>query len=240
MNDDYMRRTQAIPAGRADMAVDAGLRAFMLGVFNKMALGLLLSGLLAWTVGNVEPVYQVVFGTPLRWVVMFAPLAILLIAPFAMRNPSPTASGLLYWAIVALLGIGLGSIFVIYTGASIAQTFFATAAGFGALSLWGYTTKKDLTGFGSFLIMGLFGLIIASIIGIFVHSTALHMAISVIGVLIFAGLTAYDTQRLKHSYYQLSGDGRGLAVATNFGALSLYLDFVNLFMFLLNFLGNRR
>lgn len=221
------------------MAVDAGLRGFMLGVYNKLSLGLVISAALAFAVGSYPPLTAIVFGTPLRFVVMFSPLIILLVASFAMKNPSPTAAGAVYWSIVALMGIGLGSIFLVYTGVSIAKTFLVTAASFGFLSLWGYTTKKDLSGMGSFLVMGLFGLILASLVNLFLKSGPLDLAISAIGVLIFAGLIAFDTQRLKNTYYALGGDARGQAVATNFGALSLYLDFINLFMFLLRFLGNR-
>ncbi|HWA21599.1 MAG TPA: Bax inhibitor-1/YccA family protein [Caulobacterales bacterium] len=243
--NDYLRQAQSIPAGRADMAVDAGLRAFMLGVFNKMAIGLALSGALAYAVISYEPLFNVVFGTPLRYVVMFGPIAILLISGFAMRNPSPTAAGAIYWSVVSLIGVSLGGILMSYTRSSegmmdVAKAFFTTAGAFGALSLWGYTTKKDLTGFGSFLIMGLFGLIIASLINMFTHSAALSFAISIIGVGIFAGLTAYDTQRLKFQYYQLQGDARSLAVATSYGALSLYLDFINLFLMLLRLFGGSR
>jgi FtsH-binding integral membrane protein len=225
--------------GRADMAVDAGLRSFMLGVFNKMALGLLVSGALAWFVGNTPAVAQLIFGTPLRWVVTFAPLAILLIVPMAMRNPSPAGTSLVYWSLVSIIGVSLGYIFLAYTNASIATTFFATAAAYGGLALWGYTTKKDLTGFGSFLIMGLIGLMVASIVNIFLKSSGLAFAISAIGVLVFSGLTAFDTQRLKYTYYELGGDARAMSVATNFGALSMYLNFVNLFQMLLSFFGQR-
>ncbi len=245
--NDYIRQATSVPAGRADMAVDAGLRAFMVGVFNKMALGLALSGVLAWTVGNVEAVRSLFFvqtavgyaPTMLGLVIMFAPIVVIFGSMFVMRNPSPTGSALLYWLLVSLIGLGLGAVFLRYTDASIAQTFFATAASFGALALWGYTTKKDLTGFGSFLIMGVIGLLIAGLVNIFLQSPALYFAISALGVLIFAGLTAYDTQRLKYSYYEMGGDARAMGVMTNLGALSLYINFVNLFQFLLAFLGNR-
>jgi hypothetical protein len=245
--NDYLRQAQSIPAGRADMAVDAGLRSFMLGVYNKMALGLALSAALAWAVNpqGIPGAFELIFGTPLAFVVMFGPLAILLISGFAMRNPSPTASGVIYWSVVSLMGVSLGGILTQYTRSpegmmDVAKAFFTTAGAFGALSLWGYTTKKDLTGFGSFLIMGLFGLIIASVINIFTKSEALSFAISLVGVGVFAGLTAYDTQRLKFTYYQLQGDMRSLAVATSYGALSLYLDFVNLFLMLLRIFGGSR
>ncbi len=172
--------------------------------------------------------------------VQFSPLIAVLIGMFAMRNPSPRSSGLFYWLIVALIGAGLGFIGLIYTGGSIASTFLITAAAFGALSLAGYTTKKDLTAFGSFLIVGLFGLIIASLVNMFLHSSMMSFIISVLGVFIFAGLIAYDTQRLKMTYYQLGGNQTALGVATNYGALNLYLDFINLFLYLLRIFGSRR
>jgi FtsH-binding integral membrane protein len=247
---DFNRGFSSIPAGRADMAVDAGLRSFMLGVYNKVALGLVLSAALAFVTSAVQPVRDLLFAvtpdgrlagiTPLGYLVQFSPVIAVLIGMFAMRNPSPRSSGIYYWTIVALIGAGFGFIGLLYTGASIATTFLITAASFGALSLAGYTTKKDLTAFGSFLIVGLFGLIIASVVNIFLHSSMMSFIISVLGVFIFAGLIAYDTQRLKMTYYQLGGNQAALGVATNFGALSLYLDFINLFLFLLRIFGSRR
>ena len=173
-------------------------------------------------------------------VVMLAPLGLVFFMSFRINSMSVSAAQTTFWIYAALMGLSLSSIFVIYTGQSIVQTFFVTAASFGALSLYGYTTKKDLSGMGSFLIMGLFGLIIASIVNIFLASSALQFAISAIGVLIFSGLIAYDTQRLKMTYYELGGDRASMAVATNFGALSLYINFVNLFQFLLAFMGGNR
>jgi len=247
---DYHSQTRSIPTGRADMAVDAGLRAFMLGVYNKMALGLLLSAVLAYVAGTVPPVRDFVFYTPFVFVVMFGPLAILLISAFTMRNPSPTAANLVYWSVVSLIGISLGY-WILRAAAgqlggtyeagmlTIMKAFLVTAASFGALSLWGYTTKRDLTGFGTFLIMGLIGLIIASIVNMFIASSALSFAISVIGVLVFAGLTAFDTQRLKFMYYQVGGDARAASVTTTYGALSLYINFINLFQFILSLMSPR-
>ncbi len=247
---DYHSQSRSIPTGRADMAVDAGLRSFMLGVYNKMSLGLLLSAVLAYVAGTVAPVTQFVFGTPFVFVVMFGPLAILLVSSFTMRNPSPAAANLVYWSVVSLIGVSLGY-WILRAAAgqlgntyadgmmTIVKAFLVTAASFGALSLWGYTTKRDLTGFGTFLIMGLIGLIIASIVNVFIASSALSFAISVIGVLVFAGLTAFDTQRLKFMYYQLGGDQRGMAVATTYGALNLYLNFINLFQFILSLMAPR-
>ncbi len=235
-------------AASPDMAVDAGLRAFMLGVYNKVSLGLLLSAALAWVTGNVEPVREQLFRvdgtghvgyTILGMVVAFAPLAILLFQGFA-RRASPQSASITYWVIVSLIGASMGMLFAIYTGAGIFQTFLVTAAAFGGLSLVGYTTKRDLTGMRSFLIMGLWGLIFASLASFFFHSAMLVFAINLIGVGIFAGLIAYNTQRMKMTYYQLGGNEAALNVATNYGALNLYLDFINLFRFLLMFMGGGR
>jgi hypothetical protein len=247
---DFNRGYSTAPVGRADMAVDAGLRSFMLGVYNKVALGLLLSAALAYTTSAVPAVRDLLFSvtpdgrlagvTPLGMVVQWSPLIAMLIGMFAMRNPSPRSSGIFYWAIVALIGAGLGAIGLIYTGGSIASTFLVTAAAFGALSLAGYATKKDLSGFGSFLIIGMVGLLIAMVVNIFLHSAMVYFIVNVLGVFIFAGLIAYNTQRLKMTYYQLGGNQAALGVATNYGALSLYLDFINLFLFLLRIFGSRR
>ena len=244
MTYDPRQRTGAIPAGRADMAVDAGLRSFMLGVYNKMALGLLLSGALAYAVGVTPALSQTLLAPPLVFAVMFGPLAILLISSFTMKNPSPLGASLVYWSVVTLIGVGMGSIVYVYARIpdgmlTVAKAFLITSASFGALSLWGYTTKRDLSAFGTFLIMGLIGIIIASVVNMFVHSSMMSFIISVLGVLIFAGLTAYDTQRLKYTYYQLQGDVRSMAVATTYGALSLYLNFINLFQFILRLMSSR-
>jgi uncharacterized protein len=242
--NEYLGRAGSVPTGRADMAVDAGLRAFMLGVYNKMGLGLLLSGALAWVVGTTPALFNTLLAPPLAYVVMFGPLAILLISSFTMRNPSPMSANLVYWSVVTLIGISMGAIVLVYGRipdgmTTVAKAFLITAASFGALSLWGYTTKRDLSGFGTFLIMGLIGLIIASIVNMFIASSALSFAISVIGVLVFAGLTAFDTQRLKYMYYEIGGDARAAAVGSTFGALSLYLNFINLFQFILSLLSPR-
>jgi hypothetical protein len=245
-NRDYTR-TAAVSA--ADMAVDAGLRAFMLGVYNKVALGLVLSAGLAYLTGAYPPVRDLMFHTrpsgaiglsALGTVIAFAPLAILLFSGFVMKSITPRSSGIIYWSIVALIGASLGTVVLLYSGESIATTFMVTAAAFGSLSLVGYTTKRNLDGFGSFLVMGLFGLIIAMVVNMFLASSGLAFVISCVGVLIFAGLIAYDTQRLKLTYYRLGGDSQALSVATNYGALNLYLDFINLFRFLLYFMGGAR
>lgn len=254
MSDFNRGYARTIPADRADMSVDAGLRSFMLGVYNKVALGLVVSAVLAFVTGQVEVVQQLLYRTAVRadgvevlmgytllgYVVAFGPLAVILFGAFGMRNATPRSSGIYYWTIVALMGASFGAITLLYTGASIASTFLITATAFGGLSLVGYTTKKDLTGFGSFLLVGLIGLVIASIVNIFLMNSMMNFIISVLGVLIFAGLIAYDTQRLKMTYYQLGGDQSAMGVATNYGALSLYLDFINLFMFLLRLFGDRR
>ena len=249
MSDFNRGYARTIPADRADMSVDAGLRSFMLGVYNKMALGLLLSAVLAWVTADFAPVQQLLYVTTpdgrlagftaLGTVIRFAPLAVLLGAMF-MRNPSPRSAGIVYWSVVSAIGAGLGVWLLAYTGSSVALTFLITATAFGALSLVGYTTKKDLTGFGSFLMVGLFGLVIASLVNLFLHSPGIQFIVNIAGVLIFAGLIAYDTQRLKMTYYQLGGNQAAMGVATNYGALSLYIDFINLFQFLLQFTGNRR
>jgi uncharacterized protein len=232
-----------------DMSVDAGLRSFMLGVYNKLALGLVVAGALAYVTGNVPAVQQLLFAvgpdgrvglTVLGMVVQFAPLVLLFGSMFFMKNPTAGGVNLLYWAVVATIGAGMGLLFLRYTGGSIASTFFVTAAAFGALSLFGYTTKKNLTGMGSFLIMGVIGLVIASVVNMFMQSGMLSLIISGVGVLIFSGLIAYDTQRLKMTYYALGGDKAAMGVATGFGALSLFINFVNLFQFLLAFMGGNR
>ena len=242
--NDMLGQARSIPMGRADMAVDAGLRSFMLGVYNKMALGLLLTGLLAFAVGSNQQAMALVFGTPLRWVVMFGPIGLLLISAFAMRNPSPVGANVIYWSVVSLIGVGMGAIVYTYAGIpggmiAVAKAFLTTSVAFGALSLWGYTTKRDLTPMGTFLIMGVVGLIVASVINMFIQSPAMHFAISVIGVGLFGLLTAFDTQRLKYSYYEYGGDARALSVITTFGALSLYINFINMFQFILSSMAPR-
>lgn len=225
-------------AGSADMAIDAGLRSYMLGVYNTMASGVLLTGLVSLAVSMSPGLMQLMFATPLKWVVLFAPLAMVMFLSFRVEKMSATAVQVTFWTFAAVMGASLAPIFLIYTGTSIAKVFFITAAAFGSLSLWGYTTKKDLSGFGTFLIMGLFGLIIASVVNIFLKSTAMEFIISCVGVLVFAGLTAYDTQRIKEMYYASdAADTRTKKIVM--GALSLYMDFINLFLMLLRLFGNR-
>ena len=248
MSDFDRGYARSVPADRADMSVDVGLRRFMLGVYNKVALGLVLSAGLAYLTGSFAPVRDLMFTVAdgrvgysiLGFVVAFAPLAVILFGSFALRNATPRTAGAIYWTIVSLIGASLGVVVLRYTGASIASTFLLTATSFGALSLVGYTTKKNLTGFGSFLIMGMWGLLGAMLINMFLASSMMALIVNVLGVAIFAGLTAYDTQRLKMQYYELGGDEAAMGVATNWGALNLYLDFINLFQFLLSLLGSRR
>jgi len=250
MNDLNRGYARSIPADRADMSVDAGLRSFMLGVYNKVALGLLLSAGLAFLTSAYQPVASLLYVltpdgrlagfTMAGTIIRFAPLAMMLVAMFAMKNPTAKSSGALYWALVASIGAGAGVWLLAYTGASVASTFLITAIAFGGLSLFGYTTKKDLTGFGSFLIMGLIGLVLASLAQMFLRLPGLSFIISILGVFIFAGLIAYDTQKLKTAYYEMGGDQNSMAVATNYGALNLYLNFINLFQFLLSIFGSRR
>ena len=224
-------------ANAMDQAVDAGLRSYMLSVYNYMASGVLLTGIVALLAFQSGFTASMV-GTPLMWVVMLAPLAFVLVLSFGINKLSTTAAHALFWVYAAVMGLSMSTIFIAFTGTSIATTFFATAAAFIGLSLYGYTTKKDLSGFGTFLIMGVVGILVAMLINLFLQSSALSMAISVIGVLLFAGLTAYDTQKIKSMYFYVRGtDFVGKSVVM--GALTLYLDFVNMFTFLLNLMGNR-
>ncbi|MFN7027196.1 MAG: Bax inhibitor-1/YccA family protein, partial [Pseudorhizobium sp.] len=216
--------------------------AYMLKVYNLMALGMAITGVAAYgtyALAVSNPAFaNLLFASPLRWVIMLAPLGLVFFLSFRINSMSVGAAQATFWGYAALMGVSLSSIFIVFTGESIVQTFLVTAASFGALSLYGYTTKKDLSGLGSFLIMGLFGLIIASIVNIFLQSSAMGFAISAIGVLIFAGLTAYDTQKIKEMYFE-GDDALVAGRKAIMGALTLYLDFINLFMFLLQFLGNR-
>ncbi|MBY5837413.1 Bax inhibitor-1/YccA family protein [Rhizobium leguminosarum] len=226
--------------------IDQGLRAYMLKVYNLMALGLAITGVAAYLSfqfafanGELTAFGQAIYVSPLKWVVILAPLALVFFLSFRISTMTVAAAQTTFAVYAALVGLSLSSIFLIYTGQSVVQTFFVTAASFGALSLYGYTTKRNLSAMGSFLMMGLFGLIIASLVNIFLASSAVQFAISVLGVLIFAGLTAYDTQRIKELYLEADD----VAVAGRkaiMGALTLYLDFINLFMFLLQFMGNRK
>ncbi len=232
-----------------DAARDMGLRNFLLGIYQKMALGLLMTGATAWATANspfmLHLLYQTdgqSFGyTPLGYVFLFAPLALSLASNLFMRSLNAAIMGLFYWLFVAVMGVSLSSIVLLYTGTSLASTFLITAAAFGALSIAGYTTKVDMSGWRSFLIMAVFGLIGASLLNVFVlHSGLMGLAISGAGVLIFAALIAMKTQWLKSIYYQLGGSQQGRAAMTYYGALSLYISFINLFLSLLRLFGSRR
>jgi len=239
--------TMRAAAGTRSAAIDEGLRAHMNKVYGTMSIGMVLTFLVAWAVGT-SPDLLSVFRDPatlqpniLGWVVMFAPLIMVFAFGAMINRLSAAGAQLFFYAFAAVMGLSMAWIFVAFTGFSIAQVFLVTAIAFAGLSLYGYVTKKDLSGMGTFLIMGVIGLIVASVINIFIASSALHFAITIIGVLIFAGLTAYDTQNIKNTYLQHahSGDSEWLGKAAIMGALSLYLDFINMFMFLLQLLGNR-
>jgi FtsH-binding integral membrane protein len=218
--------------------IDVGLRAYMLRVYNYMASGLALTGIVAYAAAASGFYYQIA-GTPLIWVIMLAPLGLVFWLSAGINRMSAGTAQLLFWVYAALMGLSLAGIFLVFTGASIARVFFITAGTFAAMSLYGYTTKRDLTQFGSFLMMGLIGIIIASIVNIFIASSALQFAISVIGVLVFVGLTAWDTQTIKEMYVE-SDDSQTAGKKAIMGALRLYLDFLNLFMMLLQLFGQRR
>jgi uncharacterized protein len=236
---------------RTGVAVDEGLRAYMLRVYNYMAAGVFLTGLVAYMTASsaitrtpaggkaLTEFGQLIYVSPLKWVIMLAPLGFVFFLSMRIYKMSVGAAQLSFWLFAGAMGLSLSSIFIVYTGQSISQVFFVTAAAFGGLSLYGYTTKKDLSGWGSFLIMGVIGIVIASLVNLFLQSGALQFAISVIGVLVFAGLTAYDTQRIKDGYFEVMGDATAASKAAIMGALNLYLDFINMFVMMLQLFGNR-
>ena len=242
-------------AGVRTAAIDEGLRAYMNRVYALMSIAMIVTGMVAYVVGSdlksavsgqptliLSPeILQFMFASGFRWVIMLSPLAVVFLFSATINRMAQSTAQMVFWLFAGLVGLSLSTIFAVYTGMSIAQTFFVTAIAFAGLSLWGYTTKRDISGWGSFLIMGVIGLIAASLIKFFVASAALHFAVSVLGVLIFAGLTAYDTQRIKNTYLQMAGSGNTewLEKSAIMGALSLYLDFINMFVFLLQFLGQR-
>ena len=236
----FETRTQYASRSQSEAAdIDAGLRQYMLGVYNYMASGLALTGIVALLLSSSPEAMKVIFGTPLQWIVMLAPLGLVFFLGARLDQMQVSTARTLFWVYAGLMGASLSSIFLVYTGQSVARVFFITAAAFGSLSLYGYTTKRNLSAFGSFLVMGLFGLIIASLVNIFLQSSALAFALSVVGVLVFSGLTAWDTQRIKEMYWE--GDGYDIASKKSImGALMLYMDFVNLFLMLLQFFGVRR
>jgi FtsH-binding integral membrane protein len=270
---DYQGDAATLRYGqRMDAAIDAGLRAYMLAIYNYMVLGLAVTGLAALGIymitvtgdassaakvlrngaeiparfagGYLTPLGVTLFVSPLKWVVMLSPLAMVLVLSFGVSRLSPAAGKVLFLVFAALMGVSLSTVFLVFTHTSIVRVFFITAAAFGTLSLWGYTTRRDLSGFGSFLIMGLFGVIVAAVVNIFLGSETLQFIISVIGVLVFAGLTAWDTQRLKDEYLEAEPNGGMSGTAAErtaiLGALSLYLNFINLFTLLLQLLGQKQ
>ena len=245
---DYNTIRTAQTAGTRTAAVDEGLRAYMNRVYSLMSIGMLVTALAAWGInamavtsgGQLTPLGVAIYTSPLKWVIMFAPLLVVFGFGAALNRLSVSAATLVFYGFAALMGISISWIFIAYTKFSIIQTFLVTAIAFAGLSLWGYTTKRDISGWGSFLIMGVIGLIVASIVNIFLQSSAMQFAISILGVLIFAGLTAYDTQNIKNTYLALrNSDSDFIGKSAIMGALQLYLDFLNLFMFLLQFMGNR-
>ena len=231
-------RTYVTRGSATAAEIDVGLRQYMLRVYNYMTGGLAVTGIVAYLVSNSPAMLQAIYGTPLQWVVMLAPIGFVLFFSFRLQKMSVGAAQAVFWAFSAVMGLSLATIFLVYTDASIARVFFITAGTFAGMSLFGYTTKRDLSGFGSFLVMGLIGILIAMLVNLFLASSALDFAISVIGVLVFTGLTAYDTQRIKEMYIESDGT----AVMTKkaiMGALTLYLDFINLFLMLLRLFGSR-
>ncbi|WP_410217050.1 Bax inhibitor-1/YccA family protein [Paracoccus sp. (in: a-proteobacteria)] len=245
---DYNTYRTAQSVGSRTAVVDEGLRAYMNKVYGLMAVGMGVTAVAAYGIstaavtpdGQLSALGAAIYTSPLRWVIMFAPLLMVFAFGAAINRLSVGAATGVFYAFAALMGLSISSIFLVYTGTSIVQTFLVTAIAFAGLSLWGYTTKKDISGWGSFLIMGVIGLIVASIVNIFLQSSGMQFAISILGVLIFAGLTAYDTQNIKNTYLQMAGsDAASIGKSAIMGALRLYLDFLNLFMFLLQFMGNR-
>ncbi len=221
--------------------IDQGLRAYMNKVYGLMSVAMFITGAVAYMVGTNPVLLNAIFGSPLKWVVIFAPLAVVFGFSAMINKMSQATAQIVFWVFSALMGLSISYIFAVYTSISIGQTFLVTAITFAGLSLYGYTTKKDMSGMGTFLIMGVIGLIVASVVNIFLQSSAVMFAVSVLGVLIFAGLTAYDTQKIKNTYivHAHDGDSEWLGKSAIMGALSLYLDFLNMFMFLLQLMGNR-
>jgi len=249
--DRYANTRYGAGLARSGVAVDQGLRAYMIGVYNYMTLGLGVTGLVAWAafrLGTVDvgggrlaltDFGHAIYVSPLRWLIVLSPLALVFYLSARITSMSVASARNAFIAFAALIGLSMSALLVVYTGASIGRAFFATAAAFASLSLYGYTTKRDLSAMGSFMMMGVIGLIVASLINLFLHSTGLQFGISVLAVIIFAGLTAWDTQKIKNMY-DVMDDGTIAARKAVMGALTLYLDFINLFLFLLRFMGDRR
>jgi uncharacterized protein len=231
------------PAAGAQVEIDVGLRDYMLRIYNYMASGLALTGIIAYAaaMGGADSFIAHIYRTPLMWLIILAPLGFVMVLSYGIQKMQASTAQLLFWLFAGIMGLSMSTIFLVYTGASIARVFFITAGTFAGMSLYGYTTRRDLSGLGAFMFMGLIGIIIASLVNLFLQSPALYFAISVIGVLVFVGLTAWDTQRIKEMYYSVQyADGQTATKTAVMGALSLYLDFINLFMFLLQLFGQRR
>jgi FtsH-binding integral membrane protein len=233
---EYSHRTGF--GSRSEAVFDEGLRQHMLRVYNYMALGLVLTGIIAFTVSSVPALYVPIFSTPLKWVVMLAPLAFVFLFSFRIQTMSASRTQMMFWAFCAVMGLSLAAVFLVFTETSIARTFFIAASMFAAMSLYGYTTRSNLTKFSSFLLMGLIGVIIAALVNLFIGSTVLQFAISVIGIFVFLGLTALDTQTIKEQYAE-NMDTESQQKLAVWGAFSLYLNFINIFQLLLNFTGER-
>ncbi len=244
--NDFLKQAQA--TGQA-VEFDAGLRAYMLRIYNYMASALIITGLVAYFAGTSEAFINLMMTqnaegkvgmSPLAYIVMLAPLGMVFFLSARLHKMSESGAQIAFWSFAALMGLSLFYVFAVFTGVSVARVFFITAGTFGAMSLYGYTTKKDLTSWGSFLMMGVIGILIASLVNLFLQSSAVHFAVSVIGVVIFTGLTAYDTQRIRNNYYHFANSGMSMGHAVILGALNLYLDFINLFVMLLQLVGDRR
>jgi len=239
MSNNFIRTNRPSFASSSSTAYDAGLREYMLKVYNNMGFALVISGLVSFFVSNSQVLMKAIFETPLQWVVLLAPIGFVFFFGAKINKISASSAQNYLWIFAGLMGLSLAPLFMIYTGASIAKCFFITGSLFGVMSLYGYTTKKDLTGMGSFLMMGLIGIIIASLVNIFLKSSGLDFAVSILGVIIFTGLTAYDVQRIKSMYYNFA-DNESISKAATMGALSLYMDFINLFITMLRFFGDRK
>lgn len=245
-NDRFTIAQTRAGAEATAVEYDEGLRSYMLRIYNYMGLGVALSGVVAYALGSLmlqnPALAQAIYGSPLRWVIMLAPLAFLLVLSFGIHRLSTPMASALFWTYAATTGLSISWIMLVFTGQSIVSTFLITAIAFGALSLWGYTTKKDLSAWGTFFFIGLVGVFLAIVVNLFLQSSALHFAICVIGILVFAGLTAYDNQRLKNEYLMMAGTSEGeayLGKAAIMGALSLYLNFINMFLMMLQLFGNQ-
>ena len=233
-------QSQAQFASTKSSTYDVGLRDYMLGVYKQMCIALFITGVISAFVASSPPLLRLFTGTPLFYVVLFAPVGLAFYMGARFTKISVNAARNCLWLYAGMMGLSLSALFLVYTGESIARTFFVTGSVFGAMSIYGYTTKRDLSGMGSFLIMGLFGIIIASIVNMFLHSSGMSFIISILGVLIFTGLTAYDVQNIRNIYFQICSDREAAEKFSVYGALSLYMDFINLFIYLLQFVGDRR